>query len=257
MSREALADILAVTSLRRGRSDARDPKAIKPVEPELLFATLLKWLPHGSDAAPAPSALPAQLAGFHGLTPGASLACLQGDMQAYVGLLRQFSASHRGDVAALRADLASGADGAARQRAHAIAGVAGTLGANDLHAAATAVERALREGLSGAGLSPLFATMQREIDALDALLASLPVQPAPAQGAAPPMEQLLGQFAALLARDDASAGDLFERHRALLLATHGARAMQLGRQINAFDFPGALATLDQLLPDQQVALAST
>ena len=41
--------------------------------------------------------------------------------------------------------------------------------------------------------------------------------------------------------------DLFESNRRLLLATHGTAALQLGRQVAAFDYPGALATLRGLL----------
>jgi hypothetical protein len=58
---------------------------------------------------------------------------------------------------------------------------------------------------------------------------------------------VLVQLTALLARDDTLAGDLFESNRQLLLATHGAPAMQLRRQVAAFDYPGALATVRGLL----------
>jgi hypothetical protein len=50
----------------------------------------------------------------------------------------------------------------------------------------------------------------------------------------------------MLASDDTAAGDLFEGNRQLLQATLGLAAMQLGRQIADFNFPGALATLRKL-----------
>jgi hypothetical protein len=50
-----------------------------------------------------------------------------------------------------------------------------------------------------------------------------------------------------LASDDTRAGDLFEANRPLLLATLDADARQLGRQMAAFDYPGALATLREML----------
>ena len=43
------------------------------------------------------------------------------------------------------------------------------------------------------------------------------------------------------------AGDLFEANRPLLLATLGADALPLERQVAAFDYPGALATLREML----------
>jgi signal transduction histidine kinase len=57
---------------------------------------------------------------------------------------------------------------------------------------------------------------------------------------------VLAQLETLLACDDTAAGDLFEANRALLLATHGAGAMQLGRRVGDFDYPAALATLREL-----------
>jgi PAS domain S-box-containing protein len=58
---------------------------------------------------------------------------------------------------------------------------------------------------------------------------------------------VLEQLAPLLDRDDTAANDLFELSRPLLLATHGSAAMQLGRQVAAFDYPAALATVRDLL----------
>jgi hypothetical protein len=43
------------------------------------------------------------------------------------------------------------------------------------------------------------------------------------------------------------AGDVFAANRPLLLATLGAGAMQLGRQLATFDYPGALATVRDLI----------
>ncbi|MCM2307429.1 MAG: hypothetical protein NDI91_08165, partial [Sulfuritalea sp.] len=58
---------------------------------------------------------------------------------------------------------------------------------------------------------------------------------------------VLAQLESLLARDDTAAGELFASHRALLLASFGAEAMQLERQLAAFDFPLGLQTVRALL----------
>jgi PAS domain S-box-containing protein len=60
---------------------------------------------------------------------------------------------------------------------------------------------------------------------------------------------VLEQMEPLLASDDTQAGDLFEEHRLALIATLGAAAIQLERQVAAFDYPGALATLREILLD--------
>jgi hypothetical protein len=58
---------------------------------------------------------------------------------------------------------------------------------------------------------------------------------------------VLEQLGLLLEMDDTSAGDLFEDNRPLLLATLGARAMQLGRRMSDYDYPGALETVRDLI----------
>ncbi|MDO8787545.1 MAG: PAS domain S-box protein [Sulfuritalea sp.] len=57
----------------------------------------------------------------------------------------------------------------------------------------------------------------------------------------------LKQLEPLLVRDDTLAGDLFELNRPLLVATLGDAAQQLERQVAAFDYPAALATVRELI----------
>jgi PAS domain S-box-containing protein len=70
------------------------------------------------------------------------------------------------------------------------------------------------------------------------------VAPAADPGRAQPV---LYEMEALLSRDDTAARELFEAHRPLLLAALGAQAMHLDRQLAAFDYPGALETVRELI----------
>ncbi|MDZ4252433.1 MAG: hypothetical protein U1A72_07645, partial [Sulfuritalea sp.] len=99
-------------------------------------------------------------------------------------------------------------------------------------------------------LPGLLATLQTEQGALDAVLARVAATPVDAGGFAADPERaqaVLAQLEPLLASDDTAAGELFAAHRALLLASFGAEAMQLERQLAAFDFPQALGTARSMI----------
>lgn len=58
---------------------------------------------------------------------------------------------------------------------------------------------------------------------------------------------MLAHLEPVLASDDTAAGDLFEANRPLLLASLGAGVKPFEGQIMNFDYPAALATLQNLM----------
>ena len=102
----------------------------KPVEPEQLYRSLVRWLSPLEDDRPAlpavsePVVASAGLEAIDGLEMATGLRYLGGQMERYRRLLGQFVETHGEDAALLSAQLAGGDLTSVRQTAHALKGAA-------------------------------------------------------------------------------------------------------------------------------------
>ncbi|MHB1358754.1 MAG: PAS domain S-box protein [Rhodocyclaceae bacterium] len=240
----------------------------KPVAPDALFDTLLRWLPDTvkpgsmSPAVPEHAAaaltptLPEQLASLDGPEMQRAVRLMNGHVERYVQLLRDFSERHRDDPALIEAFLANDRREDARNLAHGIKGAAGTLGLTHLASAATELEAILRNGRENPEtplaprLAPLLAILGEALETLRTAVAGLPAETnataAPAHAAPAEISNLLDRMENLLAADDITVADLLAEQRALLRQVFGAEATALERQIDAFNYQAALNTLRTL-----------
>ncbi|MBF0498327.1 MAG: response regulator [Deltaproteobacteria bacterium] len=127
----------------------------KPVDPDNLISTLLKWLKPNqerprltddqrvSSRAEGSSALPDTLPG---LDISAALKRLRGNRHLLNKLLREFHHDYLDVVDGINQAMVAGEEETARRTVHTLKGVAGNLSAKDLFDAAQALESAIRQG---------------------------------------------------------------------------------------------------------------
>ena len=161
----------------------------KPIDRKALLASLRKWLRHavaptGKPAAtvpstpirPEPTAAPATL---EGINVSDTLARLGLEFGSLRRMLIRFADGQRKTLEDLRAAVAAGDLAAAARHAHAIAGAAGNLGAEDLRRAAKTLELAARDEAGDAqslirAVDDHAAVVLRSIDTLRAPAAESP-----------------------------------------------------------------------------------
>ncbi len=241
----------------------------KPIEPEHLFKTLLRWCrpdaptqaSRSNDAAvtqsaPSPEAslLPAHI---EGLDLQAGLRRVMGKESRYLALLREFAATQADAPERAEAALAAKDRAAAERIAHTLKGLAATIGADALTAQANTLEEAVRTGgdtaaaLPGvkAALESLLATLQAVLPAPAEAPANTPEGAAAAAAAIDPAERdaLIARLRALLQADDPKAQRLLAEHEALFAAAFGAQFKALKSAIADFALDEALELANAVL----------
>lgn len=239
----------------------------KPVAPERLYATLLKWLsaqvplPHAD--APADAAmgtfpavvsaegdLRARLGRLADLDVSAGLRAVNGGLSAYRRVLKLFADGHATDAASLEALIGQGDLATARQVVHALKGAAGNVGATGIQGHAALLDAALRQGDSQAAqaaLAPLAAQLVPLVAGLQAVLAEVPrsAVPSPAELSAA-QRQLVRELLDLLRTGNSRARHLLAGQRAEFDAALGSqRCAQLDGCTQRFDYATALNLLQE------------
>ena len=199
----------------------------KPIDPDNLFETVARFYRGPAGARPEASA-----AGVQGsvtdsdpstlLDRSAGLARVAGNEQLYSRLLWQFRDQQAQAVDQIRAAIEGGDRSLAERLAHTLKGVAGNVGAMQVHGAAATLEQLIHRN---AAVSDIELATKTVAAAMNPLLAELLKLPAPvhtaahATAAAPPVEATLAAartLSALLNEMDPGAADFVDaNHEAL------------------------------------------
>lgn len=238
----------------------------KPIDPETVFATLLKWLPTpmltAPDGARAPDMAPTaptdpnaglinRLSAVPGLDVARGISVVRGKTAKYIELLAQFVSAHADDMDRLAESIAAGDHAKAVLLAHSLKGAAATLGIVSLAEAARHIELQQREEMDDClELQADMNTVRHELETISAALpAALSAAPpkADAKPADPHIsEGLLNELDERLANDDFTAIALFQQHGDALRKALGNQCDGLARQIRQFEFATARETLRAL-----------
>jgi HPt (histidine-containing phosphotransfer) domain-containing protein len=131
----------------------------KPIDPGMLFEVVGRFYRPAGPAEPAKEISGAgsargsdELPLIQGLDTREGLARVAGNRKLYLKLLHQFVEQQRPAIGQITAALTAGDAKLAERIAHTLKGVAGNLGAKELHAAAGALEKRIRDRASDAEL---------------------------------------------------------------------------------------------------------
>ena len=207
----------------------------KPISPEALMETLVRWMPGQPiaqamverDQGPAASSrdeIPEHLPPFD--IP-AALARANGKPQLLRKLLLSFRDQYKEAAGELREQIAAGKTEEANRLAHTLKGVAATLEAKELASTTAKIEHALREGLMD-GIEGLIKTMECALAPAIAAASTLDRRVAPPSPAAAAEKT---DMCILLVDDQSSyldvLKDAFGSHTEVLYARDGLAALKL------------------------------
>jgi CheY-like chemotaxis protein len=245
----------------------------KPIDPKVLFRTLLRWIPSKSitgrqpigtsesvrtksgdqTAAAASSFQDPKLASLEtivGLDVKGGLSRVLNKPDRYERLLRQFTSGPESQtVAVVRTQLKKGDYQAAERSAHSLKGVAGTLGAGELQQRTASLEAAIKEGQSEVAIERHLAIVEQELTRIiSAIKGALPAEESPEIAEAADLDwdrirEAINRLEELLEGDDAHALTAFEESAPLLYAAFGPAVSSVKDPLTDFDFPAALKAL--------------
>lgn len=234
----------------------------KPIDPESLFLSLLRWIPPRAPSIAEkpipkgqerekPDSISDLLEPIPQLDAVSGMKRVLNKPSAYEKMLRKFVDGQATAIEAIRSQLAEGRREAAERTAHTLKGTAGTIGAAALQEKAGQIEQFIKEGRTLESMDTILQETGQDLNGLTAALRQVlstrpqeQLKPAAVDWAK--LEKLILQLEDLLADDDAGAVDLFDEAAPLFSTAFGPAADAIANSVKGYDFSDALAALRTL-----------
>ena len=231
----------------------------KPIDPDALFATLMRWAkPRPAQAARTQSGPPKPanesiLPEIDGVDIADGLKRVAGNKRLYRDLLVQFAAKQSDVNSQILAAIGGGDNSLAERIAHTVKGVAGNIGLRSVFTAAEKLERAIREADAAipAMVEQFIKDVSLQVQAIQQAMCDV-IPGRPAVGKFPDFDSQAASSAitrlrVLLESSDGDAADAFVALEGLLAGNcDKSRLNALSAAINEFDFEGALLKLAEI-----------
>ncbi|MBF0537935.1 MAG: response regulator [Nitrospirae bacterium] len=235
----------------------------KPIDPDNLFACLMRWIPPlNKPAAVRPNLQAAravappspevndQLAPLYaidGLDVANGLKRVLGKPASYLSLLKKFVSGQANSPEEIREALAQGRRNDAERIAHTAKGTAGNIGSVYVQQMAARVEAAIKNNAPDDEIQRICEEFARTLQALlMALRQAMPQEKSQAVAETVDIQVLtpvISKLEKLLSEDDSEAADVFCESAALLRAAFRGDAAEIESAMQNFDFEQALSVL--------------
>ena len=176
---------------------------------------------------------------------------VMGNRELYARMLRRFRSDYQQGALPIRTALSDNHRDLAHRLVHTLKGASGMIGAQRLHARASALEEAIRTDATGLRetLASFTPEMDKVLHLLDVLLDGSPPPGMPVHVPSRPLlgdAALLERLVALLSNGDGAAVDLLEDSAASLNVILGEEKLaRVTAAVTRFDFGAALSALGE------------